>query len=278
MEPNPGRNGAFNFAPWLKNGLRSLWNGLTGQTAVEQQNKANLELAKYQAQLNEDFYNKYSSPEAMMRQYKEAGLNPNLVYGSLGSGQGNVPSFSAPNVERSLSGSDKINKALSSFSNALGLVQGVYQAAASREAAEQSAIKTLNDWTDYNRNRGNLLYDNTLKGGLFDLVENPMRLFGKRTYDHVGRYTGRGTMLERYIGADRSLMMNRALDAAMSNIYNYGYGNYGINDSLHFLDRGIMPYQRSKGLTNQLKYKLTNEIGNMGTYGKLLISFFDLLL
>lgn len=44
------------------------------------------ELAAYNTQLNEEVYNKYESPSAMMRQYKEAGLNPALIYGGASPG------------------------------------------------------------------------------------------------------------------------------------------------------------------------------------------------
>lgn len=48
------------------------------------------EMAQYNTKLNEDVYNKYQSPSALMRQYKEAGLNPNLIYQQASSGAGNL--------------------------------------------------------------------------------------------------------------------------------------------------------------------------------------------
>lgn len=42
----------------------------------------------------EDFYNTYESPEAMVRQYQGAGLNPALLY--QGAGNGSAPSASIP--------------------------------------------------------------------------------------------------------------------------------------------------------------------------------------
>lgn len=44
----------------------------------------------YQDYLNEQNYLKYQSPKAMMQQYKDAGLNPNLIYGKAGGDIGNV--------------------------------------------------------------------------------------------------------------------------------------------------------------------------------------------
>lgn len=53
----------------------------------EKQNKLgwqhDFEVMDYQNRLNEENYLKYDSPLAQMRQYQEAGLNPNLIYGQM---------------------------------------------------------------------------------------------------------------------------------------------------------------------------------------------------
>lgn len=260
------------FNNWWNNS--KIVKDFTGQTAIDQQNAANMELARYQAQMNEDFYNKYSSPESLMRQYREAGLNPNLVYGSVGSGQGNVPSFNAPQVERNMSGADKINKALSSFSAGLGLVQNVYQVAAARESAQQAMVKTANDYNQFNDNFLTYLMRQREVGTRVDTA--PFKLFSKFT----NRPTtwNKNDLFDRYIGASRSQHMNKALEASMKNIYQFGMGHYGLDDKLHLLDSGLMPYQRTLNLHSKLKYDLTREIGNTGTYGKLLLSALGLFL
>lgn len=53
------------------------------------------EMANYNTQMNEATYNKYQSPAAMMRQYREAGLNPALMYNQA---TGNVGNISAGQV------------------------------------------------------------------------------------------------------------------------------------------------------------------------------------
>ena len=52
-----------------------------------------MERNRQQQQWQEDMYNKYQSPEALMRQYKSAGLNPFLLGENVGTGS--VPSTSA---------------------------------------------------------------------------------------------------------------------------------------------------------------------------------------
>lgn len=63
-------------------------------------NQANRNFQAQQAQIardwQEDFYNKYSSPSAMVQQFKDAGLNPALMYGRGASVVGGVPSGASP--------------------------------------------------------------------------------------------------------------------------------------------------------------------------------------
>lgn len=81
-------------------GVGSLLGGLGSSAmnnkAVQDTNKANMEIAKYQAQWqqqeNEKAYqrslnmwnlqNEYNSPTQQMARIRAAGLNPNLVYGN----------------------------------------------------------------------------------------------------------------------------------------------------------------------------------------------------
>lgn len=245
----------------------------------KQQNKANLALAKYQAQANEEFYNKYSSPQALMRQFSEAGLNPNLVYGSAGSGQGNVPSFTSPSVERYMSGSEKLSTALSSIAQVAGVATNVYQAAASKEAAEQSSIKTLQDVLNLTRDKGDMRLRNTL----FDFpLYDPDYLsrFGKNRTNKIWNQLTLGRnfspFLTEYSKMYRSSELNKLSVPLLENAANYGLyynGNGGLNYSTYF---GIPAMKTRNGL-NSLRYRLTNELGNMGNYGKLIIGLVNAL-
>lgn len=97
---------------WLKgvaNGISSLWNKSTGSDLTNAERQT-MEWNAQQAQENrtfqsaeaekarqwqEDYYNQYESPQARIRQYEEAGLNPALLYGSQ-LGSGSAPSTSVP--------------------------------------------------------------------------------------------------------------------------------------------------------------------------------------
>ena len=97
---------------WLKGigkGISSLWDKSTGSNLTNAERQT-MEWNAQQAQENrtfqsaeaekarqwqEDYYNQYESPQARIRQYEEAGLNPALLYGSQ-LGSGSVPSTSVP--------------------------------------------------------------------------------------------------------------------------------------------------------------------------------------
>lgn len=71
--------------------------------AQETQNRANRELAEYQYSKDLEMWNKgnlYNSPTEQMRRLKEAGLNPNLVYGSGATGNmaSQLPKYQSPTV------------------------------------------------------------------------------------------------------------------------------------------------------------------------------------
>lgn len=69
------------------------------------QNRANKKLAEYQYTKDLEMWNKgneYNSPTAQMTRLKQAGLNPNLVYGNstvVGNTSGQLPKYQAPRVE-----------------------------------------------------------------------------------------------------------------------------------------------------------------------------------
>lgn len=71
-------------------------NQLTG--AEREANQFTAEQAELSRQFQEDMYVKYQSPAAMMEQYKDAGLNPALMYGGAGSPSGSFSSSGASSV------------------------------------------------------------------------------------------------------------------------------------------------------------------------------------
>lgn len=112
--PKPKKRNSFwrKAGKWLSGigkGIKSLFNKSTGAdlTSAERQtmdwNAQQAELnrsfqsaeAEKARQWQEDYYNAYESPQARIRQYEDAGLNPALLYGSQ-LGSGSAPSTSVP--------------------------------------------------------------------------------------------------------------------------------------------------------------------------------------
>lgn len=86
-------------------GGANILGGLFGMGSQASANKANMELAKYQNEWNEYMWNKhneYNTPKNQMARYLDAGLNPNLIYGSGSASSGNstsVPTAANMHVE-----------------------------------------------------------------------------------------------------------------------------------------------------------------------------------
>lgn len=90
-------------------GVASIVNSVIQSASANRQAKktaqANFELSKYgyeQDKLAVTRQNQYNSPAAQMARYTEAGLNPNLIYGSGSASAGNQPSapkFDTPRVD-----------------------------------------------------------------------------------------------------------------------------------------------------------------------------------
>lgn len=200
--------------------VQGLWDDYTGKTAIDMENQANMELAKYQNQMQEEMYNKYSSPQALMRQYQEGGLNPNLIYGSASSGQGNVPSFSLPKVSRNMSTFEKFQVGMQLVQGLLNIQNLKYNVDASREIAEQSGIKTLNYFEDLlgKRNKNKL---NSAISGFNSLLDIKPRyrlsLLGRQP--SVFSYQ---VDPNQYSRSMRNYQLNRAMDLQLKLGTEYG--------------------------------------------------------
>lgn len=68
----------------------------------ERQHSKNMEIARFQAEANErylDKYNEYNTPANQMKRFQEAGLNPHLVYGQGSPGNQSQP-LSYPDIQK----------------------------------------------------------------------------------------------------------------------------------------------------------------------------------
>lgn len=232
---NTGGSSLSKFGKWLTN----RWNDITGQTAIDKQNEANMQMAKYQTQVQEELYKKYSSPEAIMKQLQAAGLNPNLTYSAATGGQGNVPGFQAPNVERGLTSSQKFDQALSKMASVLNLKQMVYQTDAAREDLNSRILDNDSKLISNRRNWFDFTLDTMSKDlQKLDMYDSPVS----------GNYSGsvRGSIngtLPQYIQSARESAIAKLLEPALSLRENYGF-DAGTMNKLSF--DGIQTIRRNQ--------------------------------
>lgn len=90
--------------PIVGNYFQSQENARVARENTDRTIAANRSLAEYQYSKDLEMWNKgnlYNSPSAQMARLKEAGLNPNMMYGSSGATQPavNLPKYQAPRVE-----------------------------------------------------------------------------------------------------------------------------------------------------------------------------------
>ncbi|UPW40827.1 DNA pilot protein [Sigmofec virus UA08Rod_6581] len=85
--------------------LGGIAGSLIGKKSQDSTNRQQRELAEYQYEKNLEMWNRnneYNTPSAQMQRYQEAGLNPNLIYGSGSAIAGNsssTPQYQAPQLK-----------------------------------------------------------------------------------------------------------------------------------------------------------------------------------
>lgn len=105
----------------------------------QQANNANIQIARENRDWNEAMWNKqnaYNTPSAQMQRYVDAGLNPNLIYGSGASGgnAGSVPSTAPAHVESVAKGID-----LNNFMQTLSQWQQIKQSEANTDLIRKNS-------------------------------------------------------------------------------------------------------------------------------------------
>lgn len=132
--------GGFNYAAQKQANETNLQ--ITRET-----NAANRQLAEYEWNKNLEMWNRqnqYNSPAAQMQRYKDAGLNPNLIYGQGSSGNATtLPKYSAPTMQPVT-----VNPQLMRLDNALNVLGHYMDYRIKSAQEEQIKAQTANiNWT-----------------------------------------------------------------------------------------------------------------------------------
>lgn len=184
-------------------GVGSLLGGLGSSAmnnkAVQDTNKANMEIAKYQAQWqqqeNEKAYqrslnmwnlqNEYNSPTQQMARIRAAGLNPNLVYGNgvTGNSAGSAPQyepakFNAPTMQAYRGWNLGISDAISQFLayrtvkaqvDNMEAQNGLIRQQTATEATRQANIAASTSRSEFDLNMAKELKDVSVSSAIADM-------------------------------------------------------------------------------------------------------------
>ena len=269
------------FGNWFRD---NIWKRFTGESQQQQQ----MQLLKYQQQLQEEWYNKYSSPQALVDQYRAAGLNPGLLNGSSAlAGQHNTPSAEGYGNIMPKTLGDKLNHAFGMISGYLGLRQMMYQTDAAREAVEQQLL----DNSIKRESLSKMIADNTLEGyvrgrlfpsiGSFVRTGKPWQFKGYRL-----PYVDGVELNDLFSKYHTSIREGRLYDAGLNRLRYFNqvgqnFFNYGVDDQGKTTDWSILEpiyYTRARQL--QLDYDIDAEMKAYlqktkmaGILGNLLIQF-----
>lgn len=152
------------------------------------QNRANRKMAEYQFDRNVEMWNmqnKYNTPANQMQRFKDAGLNPNLIYGKGTAGNATtMPQYQAPKQEFNLSPPDVLS-VLGMYQDVLNKKQQRDNMQAQEDAIRQSTANagitnSILQQNLINRTLGNTEYAKTL--------EERIRGWSLKNLETFGRY------------------------------------------------------------------------------------------
>lgn len=126
---------------------------LIGAKSTSDTNSANMRLAEYQYSKDLEMWNRqnaYNTPAAQMQRYKDAGLNPHLIYSQGNPGNASsAPSYSAPTIQ---SNAEQYNRMGAAVGSALGQYQN-YKLMQQQIATQQAQQDNLTAQAAYTRAR-----------------------------------------------------------------------------------------------------------------------------
>ena len=174
----------------LVSGGASLLGGLFSSYGQSSANATNLKIAQATFNHNREMWNlenEYNTPKNQMARYREAGLNPNLMYGSVSSGNSNnIPQMDNVRVENAYDGfakglSSSVTSALDTYFNAANLDADITlkKANADKMAAEAEYIR--NSKTRNTNAQTTLFGEQTFASKVraqYDLIKTAREKFG----------------------------------------------------------------------------------------------------
>lgn len=125
----------------------SLIGGWLNYKGQKQANDTNLEIARKNNEFNERMWhmqNEYNTPSAQMQRYREAGLNPNLIYGSTSNGNASSAPVATPvSVENTRAGDAFLGQMSLSAEGILNLIKKKEEIETQKATTDNIKAQTL---------------------------------------------------------------------------------------------------------------------------------------
>ena len=144
-------------------------------------NKANMKLAEYQFEKNKEMWNaqnEYNHPLEQMNRLKDAGLNPNLVYGhgAVGNTSSPAPKYEAPSMKAYTGFGDDFRNSMVSAYNVKNMVAQNENLRSQNEAIEAMAAMTKEKAAGQALQNKILALDHGIKESTYDSTINRMKM------------------------------------------------------------------------------------------------------
>jgi len=200
-------------------------------------NRANLELAKYQAEQNQlylDKQNAYNTPASQMARYGDAGLNPNLIYGQGNTGNQASPGvYEAPRIDMRTNPVEDISGTLSMYQD-----MQMRQAQIEKTEAETSYIQERNMLAKLQGRTGE--FDLERRSALAPYDLNIRRGQKTKLYLENMMLSPKAAASEQQVNLQTKRMEMQNENLRMQNVfqaYEEQFRKMGVTNSDHFLVR-----------------------------------------
>lgn len=157
----------------LGSGLSTYFNSRTAKRNTDATNQSNRELAEYAYSKDLEMWQKnnaYNTPASQMERLKNAGLNPNLIYGNgtvTGNTSASTPKYNAPRQEYNYQPEIDPMAMLSSYQNMAQQSQDIqYQ-------KQKTETEFMNTWLTQTK-QSNLMTDGQIRSVEYDYLMNTL--------------------------------------------------------------------------------------------------------
>lgn len=232
--------------------------GLQTRQNMRQQNEWNREMAELEFQRNLDMWNRnnaYNTPSAQMQRLKDAGLNPNLVYGTgtvSGNTSGQIPRYQAPQLRWDVEPLFQVPNVLGSFLDlqlkAAQIDQVKANTETTRSVSRLNVLKELLTKPELGY-AGDMAFQKLRKiMADAELAENRGILTNTQTIISNAKARQAEKLIDQEVRMRESMITKTELENTY-NAYRNEFAKIGVMNQDHFLVRIIARLMKNLGVT-----------------------------